>query len=225
MKVLKRAVGPGAGARKYDILSALMAHGLAGDQHRQRLVMRFMALITTRYNWKRNELSMGQAEIARLWSVDPRTVKREMARLKALGWLVVKRAGARGRVGLYAIDLDRLTLDTRPEWDRIGADFTERMGHARPPQVESNIVALRPRRVPEGHGVWAQALRQLEAEDPAIFQTWFAPLTEEGIEGGVLSLIAPSRFHVSYVKTHLWARLWQAVRRADPSIARIEIGT
>ena len=59
-----RAVGREAAAKKYDILSAMMAHALAGDKHRQRLVLRLMALITTRYNWQRNELAMGQREIA-----------------------------------------------------------------------------------------------------------------------------------------------------------------
>jgi hypothetical protein len=39
-----------------------------------------MALITMRYNWQRDELTTGQGEIAPLWSVDERTVKREMAR-------------------------------------------------------------------------------------------------------------------------------------------------
>lgn len=37
-----------------------------GDQNLQRLVLRLMSLITTRYNWQRNELTMGQREIARL---------------------------------------------------------------------------------------------------------------------------------------------------------------
>ena len=77
------AVGRDAAVRKYDALSALMAFALAGDPNRQRLVLRLMALITTRYNWQRNELAMGQREIARLWCVDERTVKRDMARLRA----------------------------------------------------------------------------------------------------------------------------------------------
>ena len=89
-----RPVGREAAAKKYDILSAMMDHALAGDQHRQRLVLRLMSLITTRYNWQRNELTMGQKEIARLWCVDERTVKRDMARLRALGWLLVKARGA-----------------------------------------------------------------------------------------------------------------------------------
>ena len=82
---LPRPVGREAASRKYDILSALMAFALAQDKHVQRQVLRIMALITTRYNWQRDELTMGQGEIAKLWSVDERTVKREMAKLRALG--------------------------------------------------------------------------------------------------------------------------------------------
>jgi hypothetical protein len=84
-------------SQKYDVLTALGAHALAGGKTQMRLGLRFITLITARYNWARNELAVGQREIARLWSVDERTVKREMAKLRALGWLVVKRQGTRGR--------------------------------------------------------------------------------------------------------------------------------
>ena len=92
---LIRPVGREAAAKKYDVLSALMALALSADPHRQRLILRFLSLVTTRYNWQRNELAMGQREIARLWCVDERTVKREMARLRADGWVEVRRQGAR----------------------------------------------------------------------------------------------------------------------------------
>ncbi|MGV3695080.1 MAG: hypothetical protein ACO1OA_11235, partial [Paracoccus marcusii] len=121
-----RPVGRQAAARKYDLLSAMMAHALAGDPQRQRLVLRLMALITTRYNWQRDELTMGQREIARLWCVDERTVKRDMARLRGLGWITVKRQGARGRVSVLGLDLDRILLDTRPAWPNIGPDYVAR---------------------------------------------------------------------------------------------------
>ena len=97
-----RPVGRGASARKYDILTALGAFALAQGKHEQRRVLRLMTLITARYNWARDELAVGQRESARLWAVDERTVKREMARLKAAGWLVVKRQGAFGTAILAA---------------------------------------------------------------------------------------------------------------------------
>ena len=110
----------------------------------QRQVLRMMALITTRYNWQRDELTMGQAEIARLWSVDDRTVKREMARLRSQGWLVLKRQGARGRVSVYGMDLNRMLEDTRPAWPLIGADFIARLEPMQSSgQGASNVVPLR----------------------------------------------------------------------------------
>lgn len=218
-----RPVGREAAAKKYDILSALMAHALAGDQHRQRLVLRLMALITTRYNWQRDELTMGQREMARLWCVDERTVKREMARLRGLGWVVVKRQGARGRVSVLGLDLERMLLDTRGAWENIGPDFVERAGGPAP-VADSKVVPFRPLPADAaGGGIWAQARTQLASEDPALFEAWLAMLTEDGREGDALSLFAPTRFHASYVATHLIGRVLAAVRRADSSIRSVRL--
>lgn len=217
-----RPVGREAAAKKYDILSALMAHALAGDKHRQRLVLRFMALITTRYNWQRNELAIGQAEIARLWSVDERTVKREMARLRDLGWLELKRAGARGRVAVHGIALERLHLDTRPAWGNVGPDFVQRMGGDGPAPETATVVPFR-RPPPAGQGPWAAVARHLAEEDAPTYATWFAGLTEAGIEEGCLTLRAPTRFHAAYVTGHLLERLRIAARRADPTIAAVRV--
>lgn len=217
-----RPVGREAAAKKYDILSALMAHALAGDKHRQRLVLRFMALITTRYNWQRNELAIGQVEIARLWSVDERTVKREMARLRDLGWLELKRAGARGRVAVHGIALERLNLDTRHAWANIGSDFVQRMGVRDPAPAATTVVPFR-RPPPSGQGLWAAVSRHLADEDAPTYATWFSGLAEGGIEDGCLTLHAPSRFHAAYVTAHLLERLRIAARRADPAVATVRV--
>lgn len=227
---LARPVGREAASRKYDILSALMAFALAQDKHVQRQVMRLMALITTRYNWQRDELTMGQAEIARLWSVDERTVKREMARLRARGWLVLKRQGARGRVSCYGIDLNRMMEDTRPAWPLIGEDFVERMtGRDRAAEAgqggaPDNVVPLRPAPPPDRDGgLWARVQARLHAEDAAIYGAWFHALTEAGQEEGCLTLAAPTRFHATYVQTNLRERLMRALRREDPSIREVRV--
>ncbi|MFD1807144.1 hypothetical protein ACFSHQ_00730 [Gemmobacter lanyuensis] len=91
-----KLMGRNASARKYDILTALGVHACRGDKHLQRLVLRLITLIVARYNWQSDELCVGQREIAQLWSVDERTVKRDMARLREIGWLTVKAAAARG---------------------------------------------------------------------------------------------------------------------------------
>ena len=225
---LPRPVGREAASRKYDILAALMAFALFRDKHVQRQVLRTMALITTRYNWQRDELSMGQGEIARLWSVDERTVKREMAKLRAQGWLVLKRQGVRGRVSVYGLDLGRIMEDTRPVWPKLGEDFIARVaprdgaGGAAPPA--SNVVPLRGAPPPRGDGsLWAGVQARLHADDPAAYGAWFHSLTEAGIEAGCLTLAAPTRFHASYVMTHLHARLLSAARAAEPSVASVVV--
>jgi hypothetical protein len=222
---LPRPVGREAASRKYDILSALMAFALAKDKHVQRQVMRIMALITTRYNWQRDELTMGQGEIARLWSVDDRTVKREMARLRAQGWLVLKRQGARGRVSSYGIDLNRMLEDTRPAWPLIGEDFISRLEPAESVgQGVSNVVPLRAVSPPAGDGsIWAAAQACLHAEDAATYGAWFHALTDAGLEDGILTLAAPTRFHATYVATNLKERLLVALRRVDPSVRDLRI--
>ncbi|SEO09301.1 DnaA N-terminal domain-containing protein [Paracoccus alcaliphilus] len=219
-----RPVGRDAGSKKYDILSAMMAHALAGDKHRQRQIMRLMALITARYNWQRNELSVGQREIARLWCVDERTVKREMARFRALGWLEIKRQGARGRVSVLELDLDRIMLDTKAEWPNIGEDFVSRVGGATPAAPADNtVVPFRRLSVEPGEGLWAAMRHHLRQEDAALFDAWFAGLADEGIEGGCLTLTAPTRFHATYIQTHLQDRLIIAARRCGTVISRLRV--
>lgn len=219
-----KAVGPRAAARKYDILSALMAFALSQDKMVQRRVMRIMALITTRYNWQRDELSMGQREIARLWSVDERTVKREMAVLRGLGWLVQKRQGTRGRLSLYGIDLERMMEDTRPAWPLIGEDFIDRVGPpAAPVRADSNVVPLHAPTPAGGEGVWATAQARLHEEDPVTYGAWFHGLAEVEAGQGRLVLVAPSAFHATYVRTHFLTRLTSVARRIDPSLTEVRV--
>lgn len=222
-----RPVGREAASKKYDLLSAMMAHALAGDQNRQRLVLRLMALITSRYNWQRDELAVGQREIARLWCVDERTVKRDMARLRALGWIVVKRQGARGRVSVLGLDLERVLIDTRSEWPNVGPDFVTRMsgGAGEGAEPGPQVIPF-PRAVPApapAGGLWGRALALLAEEDRLTYEAWFAGLRDGGVEGDCLVLIAPSRFHAAYVQSHLMSRLRMAVLRSDGRVGRVRI--
>ncbi len=221
---LKHATGPGAASRKYDVLSVLMAYALAGDKHRQRLVLRFMALITTRYNWQTNELSMGQGDIARLWAVDPRTVKRDMAKLRCMRWIDIKYPGARGRVSVYSFHFDQVLRDTRPHWENIGPDVVERLVPQTQPQADNKVVPLRRTEVATlGQGPWKDICQMLRQGDDNLFAAWFAPLVvvSDGPERLILS--APSAFHKSYIETHLADRLWRAIVSAAPHLTGFSI--
>ncbi|ETX28872.1 hypothetical protein [Roseivivax isoporae] len=221
-----RPAGRNAPALKYDILTAMGTHALRLSKGPQCLVLRFITLLTARYNWMRNELCVGQREIAALWNVDERTVKREMAKLRAMGWIRVRRQGARGRVTEYQLDLDVILEATRPCWPAVGPDYALRMeGTDAPPR---NVVALPPRGevappdVTEGTE-WALARAVLHAEDPAGYGAWFAALVREGRAGGRLVLRAPSRFHATYVATHFATALLAACRSVDEDVDDVAV--
>lgn len=227
MQILK-PVGRQAASRKYDLLSAMTSYGLAADRGTQTRIMRLVALITARYNWQRDELCVGQREIARLWSVDERTVKREMAKLRAQGWLVQKTRGARGRISTYGLDQLQILEDTRPAWPLIGPDFVARMNPEQDTAAEAvspKVVPLRPAAGagPEGQGAWSGAARILAEEQPALYSAWLHSLSEVDAGQGRLVLMASSAFQKSYIETNYHQVLTAAVRRADAGVNRVEI--
>lgn len=222
---LVRSAGQRDAARKYDIITALGAYALARNKHDQRLVLRLITLMTARYNWARDELAVGQREIAQLWSVDERTVKRDMAKLRGMGWLVVKRQGARGRVTEYGLDHDRILATTEGEWRNVGPDFDLRMS-GKPEQ--SPIVPLPVKsHVPEpdtsSGSEWALAQAILYAEAPDLYGSWLRNLVRVERAGGRLTLRAPSRFHGSYVQTHLTRRILSACQVVDGDVTEIAV--
>jgi len=222
-----KPVGRGAASRKYDLLTAMGAYALARDKYDQRRVLRLMTLMTARYNWSLDSLSVGQREIARLWAVDERTVKREMARLRAMGWLVVKRQGARGRVTDYSIDIPRILEDTRDTWQAVGPDFDLRMGGQGAEDttvvpMPLNGTAPKPDITDDEWGL-TQAL--LHSADEALYGSWIHALQKAERTNTRLTLRAPSRFHAAYVQTHLERRILQAVRDIDDTITELRIIT
>lgn len=223
---LARPVGREAASRKYDILSALAAFAFTQHPSSQKQILRLMSLITTRYNWQRDELAIGQTEIARLWCVDTRTVKREMAKLRARNWLVVKRLGTRGRVTVYGLDLVRMLADTHPAWQNIGPDFVARMTVDETCSGPSNVVPIRPVPPPADAGtLWSAAKARLHLEDPATYAAWFEPLVDVEVHDGCITLAAPTRFHATYVETHLKQKLLVAVAGIDPAVRQMRLTT
>lgn len=218
-----RPVGRAAASRKYDLITALGAHACRGDKHLQRLVLRLITLIVARYNWQSDELSVGQREIARLWAVDERTVKRDIARLRARGWLVQRRPAVRGRVAVHGLDIGAILAATASDWPAVGPDFVDRMTGPEPQPKTGNVVNFPAAPLPLGEGVWSRTLARLHAEDPALCAAWFRQLTEVGQAADLLELGAPNRFHARFVLTHHLPRLTEAVRREDASLRHVVI--
>lgn len=221
-----RPVGRSAAVRKYDLLTALGSYALALGPADQRRVLRLITLLTARYDWQRDLLASGQREIARLWSCDERTVKREMAKFRELGWLVLLRAAVRGRVAEYRLDLAKVLAATETGWERVGPDFVARQKGSETESVpeQATVVPLPLRGGPglSGHEGWDQISRRLHAEDPSAYAFWLARLVPEPMEDGGLMLRAPGKFHAHYIETHLLARLQAAANQAG--IRSIRLG-
>lgn len=232
------AAGGPVARRRHDILAGLAAHALAAPASGQRRALRLIALLTARYNWQADRLAIGREEIARLWAVDPRTVRREMGRLRADGWLEIRRPAARGRVAVYGLGLPALMRDLAPALVRLGPDFVARAGALVPGQPDPD--AAGPARIlpfprpgdarPEGWGAeggdaegWGRIRARLGAAEPDLARAWFDRLVPEPGPPGTLVLRAPSGFVARYVETHLWALLAAARDAAAPEIAGLQL--
>ncbi len=224
-----RLTGPGAGSDKYDILTALSVAALASGGQLQVSLLRLMALVTARYNWTQDDLSLGQRDMAQLWSVDERTAKREVKRLLDCGLLLLLRPGVKGRVARYRLDLAAVRALTEVHWPKVGSDFHDRMSHRhRPAAAQPRVVQVdftarqRLSDMPDATP-WERIRQRLQADDPARFNAWFATLQLDGQDDHVVTLTAPSRFAAQYGATHLLRPLELAVRAELGTGLRCEI--
>lgn len=213
-----RATGPEAGVLKYDLLTALSVVGLNGSSTLQTSLMRLIAVITARYNWRSDEFVVGQRDLARMWSVNERTVKREIKRLTDMQLLICKRPGVRGRVGAYRLNQQRLAELSEPCWALVGPDFDHRM-REKYAQRDVKVVQLNaytPTPVPNGvsalPGTWERAMAHLARSEPDQFKSWFSRLEFVGLDSGILTVKCPSTFVRRYIETHLTRPLLRAAQ-------------
>lgn len=230
----RRFTGPQAGSQKYDLLTAMSVAGLNGSPGFQTSMLRLVALVTARYNWTRDELIVGQREMARMWSVDERTVKREIKRLTGAAILLQLRPGVRGRVAAYRLNVAEIHRLSAPVWERVGPDYSDRMARQAPKRVPEKVVHVdfagqgarddAPAPDPASGDPWTRTLARLAELEPALHRSWFSALTLAGCEGGVLDLRAPSRFLAQYVQTHHLRLLTGTAQLEFPGLRRVEIG-
>lgn len=226
---LTRSTGPQASVQKYDVLTALAIAGLNGKPGFQTSMLRLVALITARYNWKLDELTVGQRDLARMWAVDERTVKREIKRLTEYKILIQLRPGVRGRVAAYRLNQGEIYRLSQPHWQEVGPDFVARMGGNRPAseEVQDKVVRVdfRPgtQSLEPGHTEWQRASAHLAEADYDLHRCWFAALIFEDFLDGSLRLRAPSSFVAKYILTHHMTRLYDAARIQFGALRKIEI--
>ena len=216
--------GPSAGAAKYDVLTALLVMASQGETVEARLALRLSLLITARFNWRKGMFAVGQKELARMWGVTERTVKREIAEMRARGWIEVSLPAARGRVAEHRIMFESVLGETMPYWTAVGTDFAARLTGAPATEEPSNVVPLHrdATPLPEG-GLWGAVAARLREQDSAVYEAWFAQLVFVDLAQGVLALLAPSKFLADYVGTHYQGHVLAAALAEDRSIRDVKL--
>ncbi len=220
----RRLAGPGAGVVKYDVLTALGIIGTHGERPDDISMLRLISAVTARYNWRSDEMVVGQRDLALLWGVTERTAKREIKRLTVSRILLVRRRGVRGRVASYRLNLAEILSRSQPHWHDVGPDFAERMAMHAP--AEATVVKLdfpQPEEPAGQAGTWRAVRARLRSEGPAAFANWYDQLTYLGRDGGEVRLRAATPFVGRYVETHLVRPLAAAIEDELGPFVRLRI--
>jgi hypothetical protein len=201
-----RLTGVGAGAKKYDVLSVLALAGLENAALPSQRALRFIALITIRYNWAADMLSVGHEELGHLWKVSKRTVIREMEALRSLGLLVVLRPGRRGTVTTYRLDISairklaasRLLSETSGIDSRLAA--SEDNLDNEPSEASQASIRNDPGLPPSPcRDLWTAVLDNLSPSvSSAQKDRWLGPLRAELVDD-IFYLEADSAFRAVYI--------------------------
>ena len=235
----KRLTGVNAGSLKYDLLTALSVAGLHGVSRQQISFSRLILLITARYNWRLDEFCVGQRDLARMWNVTERTVKREIKYWLEMRIVICKRRGVRGRVGAYRLNYPEVYRLSEPHWRAVGPDFQERMAESDPVQA-SKVVTVNFRAGAEPaaeeppdaavsiaakdtSATWRAACQRMREIHPAHFHNWIADLQFAADDGDTLSLRASNQFVAHYVRTHLLHIVQEAVEATLGPRNRIDV--
>jgi len=225
----KKLTGVKAGSLKYDLLTALAVSGLHLDARQQIATARLVALITARYNWRQDEFCVGQRDLARMWNVTERTVKREIKYWLDQRLVICKRQGVRGRVGAYRLNYAEIYRMSQPFWENVGPDFVERMAETNPVR-EAKVVAVdfrNPQVAPEppetDHQTWRAACQRMRQLHPEHYSNWLGALSYGTDDGRILVLNTQNRFVAHYIQTHLMGVLSEAVEATIGTRKRIEV--
>ena len=231
--------GPKASVVKYDIVAAINGAGLTKSSLSKDVAQRLTLIIVSRYNWLTNEISAGHMQLSALWSVDLRRVKRILTELRTLGILAVKRAGRKGLVTVYRLDLAKIAEITRPFWHVLAADIAARLDTAFPDEntvpaadedstsrveqtADADASPTNVVKIDEARRQRADPVRQAIAREvaPPAFDRWIRPLIHERRED-CLVFVAPSSFVANYVERQFGHKIERAIRQLFPEIRRV----
>ncbi|MEM9700709.1 MAG: DnaA N-terminal domain-containing protein [Pseudomonadota bacterium] len=229
----KRLTGVKASSLKYDLLTALSVAGLHLGARHQASTSRLILLITARYNWRLDEFCVGQRDLAKMWNVTERTVKREIRYWLEMRLIICKRQGVRGRVGAYRLNYPEIYRLSGPYWQSVGPDFHERMSETNPVK-DAKVVAVdfgnkvvsteepTTSHVKDPHS-WRAACQRMKDLHPEHYRNWIALLSFGSDDTEVLELNAKNQFVAHYVQTHLMPVILEAVEATLGRRRRINI--
>ncbi|MCK0097309.1 hypothetical protein MWU60_17155 [Yoonia sp. F2084L] len=227
----KRLTGVKASSLKYDLLTALTVAGLHLDARHQISTARLTLLITARYNWRLDEFCVGQRDLARMWNVTERTVKREIKYWLEKRIVICKRQGVRGKVGAYRLNYAEIYRLSAPYWQSVGPDFQERMTETHPVK-EAKVVAVDFRNkgttpqdpvAQKDTTTWRAACQRMKDLHPEHYRNWIALLSFGSDDQETLALTAHNTFVAHYIQTHLMPILHEAVEATLGPRRRIRI--
>ncbi len=209
-----KLVGPKAGAIKYDVLTALNLIGLHGAPVDQVSMQRLSTLITARYNWRREELSIGQRDMARMLCVTERTIKREVKRWTDRKVLICTRAGVRGRVAAFRLSLIDVYAQSEPFWSAVGPDYVARMTELAPSKSQTVVPFSKPAattdEIPQTTA-WGSMCQRLNNSYPEKTANWLKQLAFVSDDGQHFVVEATSGFAARYIETHLGREIAEAI--------------
>lgn len=202
----KRLTGANAGSLKYDLLTALAVFGLHGTPRDHLATSRLIAVVTARYNWRLDEFCVGQRDLAKMWNVTERTVKREIKHWITTGLVICKRQGVRGRVGAYRLNYAAIFRLTESAWPYVGPDFQDRMSGNAPVQHAAVVkvdFAAKTRVTHTEDPEWAAFCSHVQDQAPGAYSSWISQLTFVDKDTRAVTVHAPSKFVAQYVATNL----------------------
>lgn len=199
----------------------------------QRTGLRLMTLVAARYDWDADHLDCGLREIATLWQVDERTVKRELAKLRALGWISLKRPAARGRNAVHQLEASAiLGIEEQPETAIETVEATMQDTPNAPIEAATIEEAPREASIEEGaevipfrsgQAIWRCLMNEMAQAHPGLHDSWLVDLEARRDHDGTWVLGATSRFRAAYMTSHHLGLIRTRLQRHDPLLQGIEI--
>ncbi len=215
--------GPNSAVVKYDVISALTCVALTGARSQQTIIMRLINLITCRYNWRKNELSIGSKEVAELTFTSQRTAKRTLKALTDLRFLIVRLQGRKGRVTKYGLGITAIfeaaAPHTKPKYHQFCARIiADPLGaSACVPPVDFKVEA-------QACQQWNAICAVIADKSQPLYVSWFADMVGSVTEGQ-LTVVCKTNFIQNYARTKLLPNIYGSAEAAGVELTKVDFTT